>query len=87
MWGAAVGAVACAWCGRRRQLNPLDFCRWCEDRYRWEKWHRGLGLTARANVDVLPVERDERVRVNRPTPAPSQSVDECQAPPGGFKEV
>jgi len=31
---------------------------------------------SRPNVDMLPVKRDTRVRVNRPTPTPSQPVNE-----------
>lgn len=39
-----------------------------------------------SKVNVLPVDGNPRLG-DRPTPTPSQSVDERQAPPGGLEEV
>jgi len=74
----------CAWCGKRHKLESLELCRWCFDRFKWEEWHRGL--PSRTDVNMLPVEGDTGLGY-RPTPSPSQPVDEGHAPPRGLEEV
>lgn len=43
-------------------------------------------LPAGTEVHMLPVNRDARLG-DSPTTAPSQPVDECEAPPGGLQEA
>jgi len=74
--------LGCAWCGKCRQLNLRDFCRWCEDRFKWEEWHRGLSAP-RTRVNVLPVERNPAV-IDLSTAAPPQPIPEGRVAPRDF---